>query len=147
MDIKKYIDLRIIGLIGASLMILSEFLPWFSELSLFEIYLISTLIQLEDSFLHIFPLMCGIICLLAGLLFIYYKKKEKVYTINSVIINFIGLGFFLIFLLDFIPSNFDFLPIAGLGFYLCIAGFLLIIIDVVNLLSNPNSNEQNKEGN
>ena len=38
MEIKNYLDLKLIGLIGALLLIISEFLPWFSEYSLLEIY-------------------------------------------------------------------------------------------------------------
>ena len=51
MEFKKYIDYRLLGITGAVLLIISEFLPWFSGLNLFDIYVLATIVNLEDSFL------------------------------------------------------------------------------------------------
>ena len=83
MNIKRYLDVRLLGLTGSVLLILSQFLPWFSNQSLLYIYIISTSVAIEDSFLYLFPLICGIICLVGALVIIYNKE----YKINTVIIN------------------------------------------------------------
>jgi hypothetical protein len=56
------------------------------------------------------------------------------YRINSVIINFIGLGFFLIFLIEIIPREILYLPYAEIGFYFSIIGSILIFFDIINIL-------------
>src|SRR5665648_293356 len=102
MNIKRYLDFRLLGLTGSILLILSQFLPWFSNQSLLYIYMISTSVAIEDSFLYLFPLICGIICLVGTVVIIYNLD----YKINSVIINFIGLGFFLMFIIVIILKEF-----------------------------------------
>ena len=130
MNIKRYLDFRLLGLTGSVLLILSQFLPWFSNQSLLEIYIISTSVAIEDSFLYLFPLICGIICLVGALVIIYNKE----YKINSVIINFIGLGFFLIFIIEIIPKDLLYIPYAEIGFYFSIIGSILIFFDILNIL-------------
>ena len=130
MNFKKYIDLKLFGVIGSILMIISQFIIWYSGLSLFDIYLIVTSIALEDSFLFLFPLISGSICLVGCVLTLI---KEE-YRINSVIIVFIGLGFFLIFLIELIPQDFPYLGTAELGFYLSIVGAILVLLDIINVL-------------
>ena len=129
-DIKKFLDLRLLGLIGSILMILSQFLSWFSGISLFNIYLIMISFSFEDSFLFLFPLISGSITLVGALLILI---KEE-YKINSVIIIFIGLGFFLIFLFELIPSDFPYIGTAETGFYLSIVGAVLVLLDIINIL-------------
>ena len=136
MNFKKYIDLKLLGVFGSILMILSQFIVWYSGMSLFEIYLIMTAVALEDSFLFLFPLISGGITLVGSVLILI---KEE-YRVNSVIIIFIGLGFFLIFLIELIPQDFPYLSTADLGFYLSIGGALLILLDIINILI------QNKNG-
>jgi len=51
-----------------------------------------------------------------------------------VIINFIGLGFFLVFLIEIIPREFIYLPNAEIGFYFSIMGSILIFFDILNIL-------------
>ena len=126
----KILNLRLIGLLGAVFLIISEFLPWFSGHSLFDIYIFSTFFAIEESFLYLFPLVSGIICLIGSILIIYNES----YKINSVLINLIGLGFLILFLFEIIPSELFYLPGAGLGFYFCIAGFLITIIGVILIL-------------
>lgn len=130
MNLRKYLDFRILGLVGSIFMIISEFLSWFSELSLLNIYLITTAVALGDSFLYLFPLICGIICLFGTLLVIY--KID--YKISSVIINFIGLGFFLIFIFNIIPLQLIYIPSADIGFYFSIIGSILVFFDIINVL-------------
>ena len=129
-EIKKFFDLRLLGIIGSILMILSQFLSWFSGISLFSIYLIMISFSLENSFLFLFPLISGSITL-AGTLLILFKREYKV---NSVIIIFIGLGFFLIFLVELIPQDFPYIGAAEIGFYLSIVGALLVLLDIINIL-------------
>jgi hypothetical protein len=130
MDVKRYLDYRLLGLIGSILLILSQFLSWFSNQSLMHIFIIYTSAATEYSFLYIFPLICGIICLVGTIVILYNIE----YRINSVIINFIGLGFFLIFLIEIIPREFLYLPYAEIGFYFSIIGSILIFFDILNIL-------------
>ena len=130
MNIKGYLDFRLLGLTGSVLLILSQFLPWFSSQSLLIIYILTTSVAIEDSFLYIFPLICGIICLVGALVNIYNRE----YKINSVIINFIGLGFFLIFIIEIIPRELIYIPYAEVGFYFSIVGSILIFFDILNKL-------------
>jgi len=130
MNIKKYLDFRLLGLTGSILLILSQFLSWISNQSLLDWYILYTSIAIEDSFLYLFPLICGIICLVGTIVIIYNIE----YRINSVIINFIGLGFFLVFLIEIIPIEFINLPNAGIGFYFSIIGSILVFFDILNIL-------------
>jgi len=130
MNIKRYLDFRLLGLTGSVLLILSQFLSWFSGQSLLIIYILTTSVAIEDSFLYIFPLICGIICLVGALVNIYNRE----YKINSVIINFIGLGFFLIFIIEIIPRELIYIPYAEVGFYFSIVGSILIFFDILNKL-------------
>ena len=130
MDIKRYLDYRLLGLTGSILLILSQFLSWFSNQSLLYIYVISTSVAIGDSFLYLFPLICGIICLIGTIVIMINLE----YKINSVIINFIGLGFFLVFLFEIIPKEFLYLPCAEIGFYFSIIGSILIFFDILNIL-------------
>ena len=50
-----------------------------------------------------------------------------------VIINFIGLGFFLVFAFKIIPEEFIYLPNA-IGFYFSIIGSILVFFDILNIL-------------
>ncbi len=129
MNIKKYLDFRLLGLAGSILLILSQFIPWFSNQSLLDIFIIKTSFAVEDSFLYIFPLICGILCLIGSIVIIYNIE----YRINSVIINFIGLGFFLVFAFRIIPEELLYLPNA-LGFYFSIIGSILVFFDILNIL-------------
>ncbi len=124
------LDFRLVGLVGSILLIVSEFLPWFSEFSLFDAYILYTITAVEESFIFLFPLISGIICLIASLLVI----SNLEYKINSVIITLIGLGFLSLFLVDFIPGELFYLSKAGIGFYLCIAGFMIMIINIMLIL-------------
>ena len=130
LKIKKFLDFRFYGLIGSIFMSLSIFLPWMTKLTLFEVYVITTTFQLEYSFMYLFPLISGVICMFGTVLLIY----DKEYRVNSVIINFIGLGFLLLFLFDYIPSEFSYISSIGIGFYLCIVGTLLILLYIINIL-------------
>jgi len=126
----KVLDYRFTGILGSALIIISEFLPWISQFSLLDTYIIYTITTVEESFLYLFPLISGIICLIASLL-VFYNIE---YKINSVIITFIGLGFLTLFLVDFIPGELFYLSKAGVGLYLCIAGFIIMIINVILIL-------------
>ena len=127
---KTHIDYRIIGLVGSIFLIISEFLPWFSGFSCLDIYILYTIIAIEESFLYLFPLISGIICLIGSILIIF----DQSYKINSVLINFIGLGFLILFLFEIIPSELFYLPSAGIGFYLCISGTLITMIGIITIL-------------
>lgn len=130
MKLKKYIDFRLLGLIGAILLIISQFFSWFSGYSLFGLYILYLNLEIEYSFLYLFPIISGIICLFGTVLIIY--KLD--YRINTVVIDFIGLGFFLIFLFELIPREFPYIIGAETGFYLAIAGAILILFDILNIL-------------
>ena len=130
MNIKKYLDFRLLGLTGSILLIISQFLSWFSNQSLLYIYIVTTSVAIEDSFLYLFPLISGIICLVGTGLIVY--KID--YRINSVIINFVGLGFFLIFVFEIVTKEFIYLPTAQIGFYFSIIGSILIFFDIINIL-------------
>jgi len=130
MNVKKYLDFRLLGLVGSISMIISEFLSWYSELSLLSIYVLSTSLAIGESFLYLFPLICGIICLFGTSLLIY--KFE--YKINSVIINFIGLGFFLIFISNIIIKDIIYISTIRIGFYFAVIGAILVFFDILHIL-------------
>lgn len=127
---EKYIDLRLLGIISSLLVIISEFLPWISTFTLLERYILYTQIRIQDSFLYLFPLVSGIFCIFGNLLFIYKFKNR----IKSVILNFVGIGFLIIFFFDFIPKELIYVSGAGIGFYFCLVGFILIIFSLINTL-------------
>ncbi|MFO8018261.1 MAG: hypothetical protein R6U96_06465 [Promethearchaeia archaeon] len=129
-NLREYLDFRLMGLCGSLLIIISEFLPWLTDYSLLNIYIFQTTIALEDAFFYLFPLISGIICL-TGTCILYYKED---YQINAVIVFLVGLGFLLLFFFDFIPGELEYLPTIGIGFYFCIAGFILNIFYTINIL-------------
>ena len=112
MKVKKLLDFKLFCIIGSLLIIISMFLPWITIISLFDLYILYTSIQIQDSFLYLFPLISGIICFIGGCMLIYNED----FRINSIIVNFIGLGFLLFFFFDFIPKEIDFLANSGIGF-------------------------------
>ncbi|MFW9780870.1 MAG: hypothetical protein ACFFFB_01150 [Candidatus Heimdallarchaeota archaeon] len=124
------IDYRLLGLIGSILLIISQFLSWFSGYSLIEIFIITTSVELGNAFLYLFPLVSGSICLV-GTLLIYIKRD---YRINSIIINFIGFAFFLVFIFELIPQEIIYILNAGIGFYISIIGAILIFFHNLNVL-------------
>ena len=130
MELKKYLNNYLLGVIGWVLLIISEFFSWFTDYSLIEFYVIYSSVAIEDSFLYLFPLMIGIICLIASFVVIY-KIELK---IKGVIIFFVGLGFLIIFFIDYITQEISNISNAGLGFYLGIIGFLLILFNIINIL-------------
>jgi len=132
MELRKYINTYILGVIGSIILILSEFFSWFSDDTLIEIYVLYISSALEDSFLFLFPLLSGGICLLGSILVIY--KFE--FKVQSVIISFMGLGFLLIFFFDYISQVIEYISNAGIGFYLGVVGFLLILFNILNMLIN-----------
>ncbi len=140
MELKKYINTYIIGFVGSLVLLLSEFFSWFSEYNLIEEYIIRSTIAIEDSFLYLFPLLSGMICLIASIL-VLYKVELKV---KSVIIYLLGLGFFVLFFIDYIIQEITSFPNPGIGFYLGIVGFLLILINILNMLLTI---EKRTEGN
>ncbi len=140
MDLKKYINAYLIGFIGSIVLILSEFFSWFSEYNLIQLYVLYSITPIEDSFLYLFPLLSGIICLIASIL-VLYKIDLKV---KSVIIFVVGLGFFVLFFIDYIIQEIASFPNPGIGFYLGIAGFLLILTNILNMLLTI---EKRTEGN
>ncbi len=131
MELKNIYFVLILGLSGPILLILSEFFTWFSDYNLIELYVLYTDLQIENSFLYLFPLISGIICLIANVLVIYRLE----FRIKSIILSFVGLGFQLLFFIDYISQEIEFINNAGLGLYLGVFGFLLIIINIINVLS------------
>ncbi|MFX0082024.1 MAG: hypothetical protein ACFE94_09750 [Candidatus Hodarchaeota archaeon] len=138
MEFKKIYLVLLLGLSGPILLILSEFFSWFSDYNLIELYALYTDLQIENSFLYLFPLISGIVCLIANVLFIY--KVE--FRIKSIILSFVGLGFQLLFFIDHISQEIEFISNAGLGLYLGVFGFLLIIINIINVLSTAENEEE-----
>lgn len=130
MKFRFKIDYRLLGLTGSILLIISQFLSWFSGYSLLDIYIFTTGVEVGNSFLYLFPLVSGSICLI-GTILIYIKIN---YRINSIIINFIGFAFFLIFLFELIPQEIIYIPSAGVGFYISIVGAILIFFHNLNIL-------------
>ncbi len=140
MKLRNYMKTSLMGLIGSILLIVSEFFSWFSDDNLIELYMITTSVAIENSFLFLFPLISGIICLISSIIIIYKLDLR----IKSVIISFVGLGFLLIFFFDYISQEIEYLSNAGLGFYFGVAGFLLILFNLIIVLITI---EKNKDGN
>lgn len=129
---KKVLSFLLLGSIGPILLIISEFFPWFSNYNLIELYIITTFVEIENSFLFLFPLISGIICLISSMLVVYNVE----FRIKTILLSLVGLGFQLIFFIDYISQELGFLSNAGVGVYLGIFGFLLIIVNIINVLSN-----------
>lgn len=140
MELKKYLNMYILGFIGSIILIISEFFSWFSDYILIEEYVFYSTVAIEDAFLYLFPLVSGIICLIASIL-VLYKIDLKV---KSVIVFIVGLGFFLTFFFDFIIQEIKTFPNPRIGFYLGIAGFLIILFNILNMLLTT---EKQMEGN
>jgi len=123
---------KYLGLIGALLLIVSEFLPWFysGSILIFEYVNRVLSVTIQDAFLYLFPIISGGICFSAKAISIYDIK----YQMKSIAINIVGLSFLLVFLIEFIPSYLPSLFIS-IGIYVCIAGLCLIIIDLIRELS------------
>jgi len=130
MKFKNCFDLRVLGIIGSILLIITEFLPWFSDRSCLDIYLLYTVVAVEDSFLYLFPLISGIIGLIGSILILYSEE----FRINSVIISFLGLGFLTFFLFKIVSSDLFLISNISVGFYLCLVGFLIVVINVILIL-------------
>ena len=128
---RNVVSLLLLGLIGPILLIISEFFPWFSGYNLIELFIITTLVEIENSFLFLFPLISGIVCLIANMLVIFNVE----YRIKTVILSLVGLGFQLIFFIDYIIQELEFLSNAGIGVYLGSFGFFLIIINIIYILT------------
>jgi hypothetical protein len=131
MEYKKLLVPLFLGLIGPILVILSEFFPWFSEYNLIELYIFFFTANDANSYVFLFPLISGLICLSAHILVIAKPK----FRIKSVIFSFIGLGFQLFFFIDHIAQEIEFLSNASTGLYLGIFGFIFIIINIIYVLS------------
>lgn len=127
---KTFLDYRILGLLGSILIIVSEFIPWLSSFTLINIYLLSLGADVLSAYLYLFPLISGVICLMGNLIIL----KRPNFKLNSVIINIIGLSFLLLFFFYFIPNEILYLTDAGIGFYCCFTGFILVIIDIMTIL-------------
>ena len=129
--LKKNLDFIIFGFTGSILLIISEFFYWTSNYTLVDRFVIATRFEIEDSFFYLFPFLSGIICLVACIIVVYDFKLR----IKSVILTSVGIGFLLIFLIDFLSQESDYILSSGVGFYLFLTGFLLIIFNVINILS------------
>ena len=128
--ISEALDLRLIGLVGSGLLLISEFIPWFSRFSLWDLFILGLEIESGDFYFYLFPLISGLICLIGNAVILYREELK----INSVIVNFIGLSFLLLFLILIVPSEFRYLSDAGFGFYVLLIGFLLEIVGLMNTL-------------
>lgn len=128
--LRKNLDFIIFGFTGSLLLIISEFFYWTSNYTLIDRFVIASDIAIEDSFLFLFPFLSGIICLAASIVVVYDFNLR----IKSVILASIGIGFILIFLIDFLSQEKDYILSLEIGFYLFLTGFLLIIINMINIL-------------
>ncbi|MFX1455990.1 MAG: hypothetical protein ACFFDB_11515 [Promethearchaeota archaeon] len=128
---KNFVSFLILGITGPILLIISEFFPWFSENNLAELFVILTSVQIENSFLFLFPLISGSICLIANMLLIISDEHR----IKTIIISLVGIGFQLVFFIDYISQEIDFVSNAGVGVYIGSFGFFLIIINIITILS------------
>ena len=136
--LKKFINFRIVGIIGSILLIISQFLSWFSGFTLLNIYSIYISFSLGESFLFLFPLISGIVCAL-GTILVFIKSE---YKINAVIINFMGLGFFLLFIFEIVTKDSPYIGNAQIGFYFAIIGAILVFFDVLNILMQEINNNK-----
>lgn len=122
--------LNLLGFIGGSMILISEFIPWFSGRLLFQIFFITIRVAIENSFLYLFPLISGSITLFGSSLLLHDKNLK----LNAALIKIVSIGFLMVFFFDLISNQITYLPALGIGFYLCIGGFIFSIFDVINLL-------------
>lgn len=110
----------ILGILGGTLLILSEIFPLHSEYSAFD------LIWLQD-IIYWFPL-CGGILILGGALFglIFIERQ-----IPTVLLQFSGLTITLLFLIEYLHLNWKFLNNAQMGLYLLIIGISITFLEII----------------
>ncbi len=104
-------------------MIASDILPWHSGFSGFELGWLS-------GFEYWFPLFGGIV-ILVGTIIGYYMPKQQIPT---VLTQFFGLSLVLIFLVDYLGNNWQFLSNAQAGFYSLVIGISIIFLDIISAL-------------
>ncbi len=113
--------------------IAAEILPWHSGFTGFE------LIWLQ-SFTYWFPLFGGVF-VLVGVLMGFLKPKRQ---ITTVLFQFAGLSLVLIFLVDYLQNNWQFLSNAQAGFYCLIIGISIVFLEIIGaLLVKQDSSPQN----
>ncbi len=116
-------NVYICGFIGAILIILAEILPWHSGYIGFE------LIWLQ-SFTYSFPLFGGIFVLVGAIIGLLAPKRQ----IAPVLFQFSGLSLVLLFLLDYLQINWEFLDNAQTGFYSLIVGIAIVFLEIIAAL-------------
>ncbi len=116
-------NVYICGIIGASLIVIADILPWHSGYSGFD------LIWLQ-SFTYWFPLFGGILVLVGAILGLLFPKRP----IAPVLFQFSGLSLVMIFLLDYLQMNWEFLDNAQVGFYSLIIGVSIVFLEIIGAL-------------
>ncbi len=116
-------NVYICGIIGAFLIIIAEILPWHSGYSGFD------LIWLQ-SFTYWFPLFGGFIVLIGTILGLLRPKRQT----GPVLFQFSGLSLVLIFLVDYLQNNWQFLSNVQAGFYSLIVGISIVFLEIIGAL-------------
>ncbi|MBD3193911.1 MAG: hypothetical protein GF317_02575 [Candidatus Lokiarchaeota archaeon] len=131
MNLKSFLDIKLLGIVGAILVLLSEILPWSSSYSLLEIYVITINVQIENAFLFLFPIVSGILSLIANIIQ-FTKLKEKV---EFYILDIMSLGLLFLFFFEIIPDELIYY-LDYIGIYFCISGLLFILINLILRLTS-----------
>ncbi len=113
-------NVDICGIVGAFSIIIAEILPWHSGYTGFD------LIWLQ-SFTYWFPLFGGIFVLVGAILGLLMPKRQ----IAPVLFQFSGLSLVLIFLVDYLQMNWQFLSNVQAGLYSLIIGISIVFLEII----------------
>jgi len=125
----------IIFIAGGTILLISEFIPWFSdEYSLWDIAIGASYL-FESYYYYFIPLICSIIILILTFLLIFIKKLNN--TVIYIIL-FINLTIYLIFLLEMFHIHNKYLYNSP-GFFVGIAGIGTIFLGILWFLNTTST--------
>jgi len=105
------------------LIIVADLLPWHSNHSGFDLGLLI-------GFIYWFPLIGGLIILVGVILGFVIPRQQ----IATVLLQFFGLSLELMFLVDYLGINLQFLNNVQAGFYSLIIGICVVFLDIIGTL-------------
>lgn len=125
---KNRLVLTLLGFLAGLLLVVAEFLPWFSGHTAMEI---SFWNQFVPQFgVYFFPLLSGMATLAAAVLYAW-SPRRKFY---SALLDVISLSLIFLFYLQIFHLDFIYVGSIQVGFYVCLLGTILVFLEVIVLL-------------
>ncbi len=119
MNSKKLV-LAVCGGLAGFLLLLSEFLPWFSNHSAIQLSYWRNFIP--EYFIYLSPLLAGLIFLISVVLLIWKNPSN---IIIPLLLIFSSITLMLVFIIDFLQLDHVYLNSVQIGFYICLGGVFL----------------------